>query len=268
MEAVIVFGLVVLFNLIVLRTGTLALRHTGLSREASSFQAQSAFMGVGFTTKESEALVNHPVRRRIVRILMWGGYSGIVVSVATIVSGVGSSDGGLMRFMGLLLITSGLLLSLWQLPPVRKVADRVISRAISSLPDLRVIDFEKLLELEMGYTVAHLHVDRNRWMTGKNLRELRLADEGVLVLNVRRASGAVIGTPKADTALEAGDLVLTYGRHECLERLRNRPLDPGGDLERVRSVEEHKELQVSELAAEEELAKTPPMPPEADSAPD
>ena len=50
-------------------------------------------MGVGFTTKESETLVNHPVRRRIVRILMWGGYSGIVVSVATIVSGVGSSDG-------------------------------------------------------------------------------------------------------------------------------------------------------------------------------
>ena len=268
MEAVIVFGFVVLGALIAMRTGTLALQRTGLSREASSFQAQSAFMGVGFTTKESEAVVNHPLRRRIVRTLMWGGYSGIAVSVSTIASGIGSSDGGLMRFMGLLLVTSGLLLSLWQLPPIRKVADGLISRAISALPALRVIDFEELLEFEMGYTVAHLHVDRNRWMTGKNLRELRLADEGVLVLNIRRASGAVIGTPKADTALEAGDLILTYGRRECLDRLRNRPADPRGDLERARSVEEQKELQVSELAAEEELAKTPPRPPGADSAPD
>lgn len=65
----------------------------------------------------------------------------------------------------------------------------------------------------------------------------------------------VIGTPKANTALEAGDLILTYGRHECLGRLRNRPAESDGDLERVRSVEEQKELQVSELAAEEELAK-------------
>ena len=107
MEAVIVFGFVVLVALIAMRTGTLALQRTGLSREASSFQAQSAFMGVGFTTKESEAVVNHPLRRRIVRTLMWGGYSGIAVSVSTIASGIGSSDGGLMRFMGLLLVTSG-----------------------------------------------------------------------------------------------------------------------------------------------------------------
>lgn len=70
----------------------------------------------------------------------------------------------------------------------------------------------------------------------------------------------VIGTPKANTALEAGDLILTYGRHECLGRLRNRPAESDGDLERVRSVEEQKELQVSELAAEEELAKPPLCP--------
>lgn len=89
-----------------------------------------------------------------------------------------------------------------------------------------VIDFEELLNFDQGYTVAHLHVDHNKWMTDRTLRDLRLADEGVLVLNVQRASGAIIGTPAADTALGAGDRILTYGRHECLEDLRNRPRDP------------------------------------------
>jgi hypothetical protein len=224
-------------------------------------------MGVGFTTKEAESVVTHPIRRRIVRWLMWCGYSGIAVSVSTIVVGIDSSDGSVMRFMGMLLITSGALLSLWQLPQVRASSDRLISRLVSSLPDLRVIDFEELLEFDRGYTVAHLYVDRNRWMTAKSLRELRLADEGVLVLNIQRSSGAVIGTPEANTVLEAGDRILTYGRHECLESLRNRPADPRGDEERARSVEEQKELQANELAAEEKLAHTPPLAPDEDSDP-
>lgn len=266
MEATIVFGLVVFLGTTIVRMGTLALQRTGLSREASSFQAQSAFMGVGFTTSESESVVTHPLRRKIVRWLMWCGYSGIAVSVSTIVVGMGSSDGNIMRFMGMLLITSGILLSLWQLPRVRAESDRLISRLISSLPDPRVIDFEELLEFDRGYTVGHLHVDRNRWMTKKSLRELRLADEGVLVLNIQRSSGAVIGTPEAPTVLEAGDRILAYGRHECLENLRNRPADPRGDEERARSVEEQKELQASELAAEEKLAHAPPLAPDEDSA--
>ena len=47
-------------------------------------------MGVGFTTVESESVVNHPVRRRIVRFLMWGGYSGITATVSTVVAGADS----------------------------------------------------------------------------------------------------------------------------------------------------------------------------------
>ena len=63
MEALVAFGIVIMIALGAVRMGTLALQRTGLSREAATFQAQSAFMGVGFTTSESESLVNHPVRR-------------------------------------------------------------------------------------------------------------------------------------------------------------------------------------------------------------
>lgn len=43
-------------SLLVVRIGTVALQKTGLTRGVAAFQAQSAFMGVGFTTSESEAV--------------------------------------------------------------------------------------------------------------------------------------------------------------------------------------------------------------------
>ena len=58
--------LVVAISLLVTRVATVMLTATGLSREVARFQARSAFTGAGYTTTESESVVNHPVRRRIV----------------------------------------------------------------------------------------------------------------------------------------------------------------------------------------------------------
>lgn len=52
---------------IVVRIGATALMRSGLSCDTASFQSYSAFFGVGFTTREAEMVVNHPLRRRIIR---------------------------------------------------------------------------------------------------------------------------------------------------------------------------------------------------------
>ncbi|MGM5488143.1 MAG: hypothetical protein ACQESG_04300 [Nanobdellota archaeon] len=44
------FLIVILFSLIVIKIGAIALEATGLSKDIAQFQAQSAFSGVGFTT--------------------------------------------------------------------------------------------------------------------------------------------------------------------------------------------------------------------------
>jgi len=61
MIAIISLLLVVLLSIIVTRVASIALTHTGISREAARFQARSAFTGSGFTTNESEMVVNHPI---------------------------------------------------------------------------------------------------------------------------------------------------------------------------------------------------------------
>ncbi|HUW03445.1 MAG TPA: hypothetical protein VMW08_13900, partial [Acidimicrobiales bacterium] len=78
MLALILVFVTVIFSLLVTRVATVMLTLTGMSRESARFQARSAFSGTGFTTTESESVVNHPVRRRIILSLILLGNAGIV----------------------------------------------------------------------------------------------------------------------------------------------------------------------------------------------
>lgn len=83
MIAIISLLLVICISILITRIATVALAHTGLSKEAARFQARSAFTGAGFTTHESERVVNHPVRRRIILSLMLLGNAGVVTAVSS-----------------------------------------------------------------------------------------------------------------------------------------------------------------------------------------
>ena len=107
-----VFSLLIVaaLSMVVMRIAAMGLMLTGLSRESARFQARSAFTGTGFTTVEAESVLNHPVRRRIIMLLMLVGNVGIATVMATIVLSVlDAGKGGNLLFSALWL-TGGLVL--------------------------------------------------------------------------------------------------------------------------------------------------------------
>jgi hypothetical protein len=76
---------ILVVSLLVVRVATVSLMLTGLSHELARFQARSAFTGSGFTTTESEEVVRHPVRRRIIMLLMLLGNAGLVTVVSSLI---------------------------------------------------------------------------------------------------------------------------------------------------------------------------------------
>ena len=84
MIAIFTLLIVLGLSMVIVRVATVALVHTGLGRETARFQARSAFTGAGFTTGESEQVVGHPVRRRIVMWLMLVGNVGIATAMASL----------------------------------------------------------------------------------------------------------------------------------------------------------------------------------------
>jgi len=85
--------LAILFSFLIVRAASVALMMTGLEKNKARFQALSAFSGTGFTTKESESIVNHPRRRQIIRWLMITGNAGIATVIVTATSSMATSRG-------------------------------------------------------------------------------------------------------------------------------------------------------------------------------
>lgn len=129
MAAVISLLVIITVSIIVVRIGSIALTMTGVSKELASFQAQSAFSGVGFTTNESEAIVRHPVRRRIIRLLMLMGNAGLTSAIAGLVLAFykGTKEELALRFG---LVAAGLAL-LWAFSTSRFI-DRILTRIIQN----------------------------------------------------------------------------------------------------------------------------------------
>ena len=136
-------------TLIVNRVGTIALTATGVSAEVAHFQARSALTGVGFTTTESELIVNHPMRRRIVLTLMLLGNAGLITIIATLVIGfAGQGDPGdaLVR-VGTLAGGLILILVAARSRTVDRLLSKIISRALRRFTKLELRDYVQLLDL-------------------------------------------------------------------------------------------------------------------------
>ncbi len=254
--AIVSLLIIVLFSIIVIRIGTIALVMTGLSREVAYFQALSAFTGVGFTTSEAEYVVSHPVRRKIIKTLMLMGSVGITSAIASLVLAfVGTTTEQVLR--NGLWLGSGLL-SLYFLSRSQvldKLLGFLMEKMLKRYTSLRLLDYEHVLGLSKGYTITVVRVRRGSWLEGRTLGELKLQDEGVIVLGIyrRTRSGEIyIGAPREDTKLVAGDRIICYGPEEVLSRLPERLKGPRGDMEHVAAVAKHKVL---ELVEEEEARK-------------
>ena len=242
MAAFVAIVLTVAVSLLITRVGTSALVHTGLSRQVARFQARSAFFGVGFTTSESEKVVDHPVRRRIVLWLVVLGNAGIVTVLASVVI---SAHGGItVPRVAILLGGLAALFVLARSP----LLGRAIDAALNRWTDLDVRDYSDLLHLQGDFTVAELHVDATDWLAERTLRELHLRDEGLVVLGITRAGGDWIGAPDGDTQLHSGDVLVVYGREDRVMEIDDRRRGAQGDRAHEAAVAEQERLEAAEDA--------------------
>jgi TrkA-C domain len=251
MAALISVFVVLSIAIVVTRVGAIALTHTGLSREVARFQARSAFLGVGFTTSESESIVNHPVRRRIAAGLILLGNAGLVGGVASLVLSFTRASNSQVAVRGVILATGlGLLLLLVRSAPVDRAMSRLIDAALRRWTDLDVRDYAELLELDGDYGVMELLVEEGDWLAGRTLAEAALRDEGIVVLGVHRAGGAYVGAPDGHTLISPGDSLTVYARTHRLCELDERLQGAGGDRAHADAVVEQAEVEERERAAQ------------------
>ena len=93
MAGALTLMLLLAVSLTIVRSAGVALRLTGLPQDVARFQAISALTGAGYTTSESETTMRHPVRRRILMLLMLTGHLGVVTLASTVILAVTLANG-------------------------------------------------------------------------------------------------------------------------------------------------------------------------------
>lgn len=245
--------IILTISILVNKIATIALMHTGLSRQSAQFQARSAFTGVGYATRESENFVNHPVRRKIIMLLMLLGNAGIVSVIATLLLTVmytNDSTLGLSITARIILLFVGIvfLIIFFSSKIVDRWLSKIINYALKKYTKLNVQDYSGLLHLAGEFEISEIFIEESDWLANKSLSELLLPREGITVLGIERQNGTYLGIPNGHSVICPGDTLVVYGRAPAIIRLSERKKGEKGDRERKLSEKEAFKIKKNETS--------------------
>ncbi|WP_017733476.1 cation:proton antiporter regulatory subunit [Nafulsella turpanensis] len=249
MVPVLTVIIIITISVLITKVATIALMHTGLSRQSARFQATTAFTGVGYATQEAENIVNHPLRRKIIMLLMLLGNAGIVsVMASLLLTFVGPQEHEYSLGVRLLMLGGGivLLLVFFSSKLVNRGLSRIIHFALQKYTRLDVQDYSGLLHIAGGYEISEIFVEKDDWLAEKSLAELALPKEGLFILGINRKNGTYLGIPGHQTQICPGDTLIIYGRASAIKRINSRKKGRLADFERKLSEKENKQVRKEE----------------------
>ena len=212
--------LTIFVSFLIVRSAAIALRMTGLEKKRAIFQALSAFTGTGFTTREAEKVINHPLRRKIISWLMILGNAGIVTIIISAttslvnVKGYGLPIHFFVIVIGIFVIykigTSKGFITSWE----HFIENRLIKYEVMEEDGTT----EELLHLLEGYGLLRTTIKKGSHMEGMLLSECTLCREDIVLLGIERDKDW-IPIPKKKEKLHAGDKLVLYGHLQNLKNL-------------------------------------------------
>lgn len=192
-------------SLTVVRIGGTALRLTGMSQQAARFQSVSALTGTGYTTSEAETAMHHPLRRRILVMLMVTGHLGVVSVVSTVILGLSTAEeGSLMRTVVLMAAASVAILALARSHRLDRLMCAALERFLRNLGWFEKPPYLILAELPGGDQLAEHEINGNCHLT---LADMAATGGGIHLLKL---DGQPV--PASSTVLKPGQRLLCYAR--------------------------------------------------------
>lgn len=199
---------------IVVRIASTIMRLTGLSDPVARFQSLSALTGTGFTTRESELIVNYPIRRRVLMTLMIFGNLGLVsVSATFIVTFVKTDQTLNSAILQVILLIGALVVNFLVLtnPRVDQFLCSNISAILSRLTSIGKAKYHLLLSLDDGIEIAEHHF---RSSTSRRTDEIFPEGINLKLIAVRGEDTRHLLTTEEHHVVLPNETLICYGSGE------------------------------------------------------
>lgn len=211
MGGIILVIIVVFVSVMIRKVATVALQLTGLDSPTSSFQALSALTGTGFTTREAELVTSHPMRRKIISILMIIGNAGTVVVIAGLVSSFlnVTSPWAVLRFV-VLIIALYFIFKLATHSRIGRVLSKKIEEKLRERFKIHKRAIGRILDLGEDFGIAEIALHKDSPSIGKTLAASELSKRKILVLAIERQDEKIFEA-RGNHKLHPGDNLICYG---------------------------------------------------------
>lgn len=201
--------------LAVIEINTLLFTYTGLDKHIARFQVISMLTGTGFTTGESELIIDHPIRRRVGAFLILFG----AFSLAVIISAISNllSDEFYTKNISIVAAALIMIIFILKTPYVKKLLSRKLEHELEEHYDFRDLPIRDALLTDESDHILNYFIDRSSDFVGKELGDVIEEDEDILVLYIQRGD-VKIRKNRLVTAIQEGDHVILYGDEKAIER--------------------------------------------------
>ena len=214
MSSAITVMIIFTISTIVVRISSTIMRLTGLPDNVARFQSLSALTGTGFTTRESELIVNYPIRRRVLMTLMIFGNLGLISISSTFIITFVNIGSDADRIIGqVILLSLALLFNFLVLtnPVIDRLLCSAISKTLSATTNLGKRRFIRLLSLDDDRAVAEHHY---RIPEPANHRDIFPEHIELTLLTVRGETSRHIGQFDQDFIIEPFQTLICFGSEE------------------------------------------------------
>lgn len=207
---------------IVLEIAVMLLIVTGLDNEIARFQAVSMLTSTGFTTKESELILRHPVRRKIGVFLISFGVFSLAVMISTL-SNLLAQSFRVPQLTGVTLLFGVVLLATKNKRVVKSLKRR-FHKHLKQEFELHELPIEEVLYFTGSDLFTGISIYKGSDMAGRLLRDVCCPEEDINVLFVQRGE-TKLRRECLELALQEGDILFVYGEKEAIEQKFRGELD-------------------------------------------
>ncbi len=216
----IIFIILFVLILLLIEILSIVLKLTGLELNKARFQVISILTHTGFTTRESELIVQHPTRRRIASALMIISYVAQITLITLLFNVLTQASQNILgtaialsiMMLFVIVVTQSKYLS----ERFDKVTEKLLKNKIKKMNSNGRI--EQVLNLSPEFSIYELIVDTESFICDKTLQELQMKEHYIQILKIDRGS-EMIDFPRADTRVLAGDRMIVYGKIDALTQL-------------------------------------------------
>lgn len=187
---------------------------TGLDRKIARFQVISMLTGTGFTTGESELIIDHPVRRRLGAFLILFG----AFSLAVIISAISNLLTDNFYTMEIAYVAGGLLVMLFILktPAIQNGMSKKMKSELKENYELADLPIRDVLLMDEEDEVREISIKEDSPFAGKTFDEIIDKKDDLILLFIKRGD-INIRQKSHQTNLEPGDRLVLYGNNPFID---------------------------------------------------